>query len=1367
MMLQKPKIILFFIATLIFFIKAEAAIKQSAGTGNWNSTTTWIGGVIPAPTDSVFIQNNHIVTIPNLSQAITRNAAILGNGQLRILDTMIINVAINISVDSVYNSINVGYLICNQNCTFSGNYFGNEGMIIGMGELIINSGSILELNGDSHIGRGSTTGKLRVHGICNWTGGNISANSNTTGIFTVESTGILNILHTNTPFFYNQNISIFGKLVKQTNTITYFSNTGTGTSALTIKNGGSVEGIGTIHVLTNASTTLTFESGSQIKPKEANTGRLFFMRGNTSAVTNFGSAVYKCQINGLNNNDTLANNGNAVISSMSLDVNFGSFTPTPGQSFVIMTYASKTGSSFASVNIPLPVGSYQLFYGPTNISLYLPLPPPPTNYVFTNAGGNHRWTNPNNWSPNGVPKNTTDTVTIGSITNSADSVFLDTTIQIKRINLFGKLHCIEDLNVSVLNCLGGTGRGEFGLFGDTLYNSNGNIIGNGDIDFGIINCNGGNIRCDQQLTAGGFFSYGGTVLGPNNMSVIGFFHYSGTLNIEKKMNVTGFYNYGGLINGNNKISVLRFAHFHGGSLEGQDTLVTDSLFLYTTAQHEIKKNISAKSTFWYGGDISIDPFKSFKTSTVFTIFFGSIGSPTYKFKHQGGVNSHLGSIKKDCAVGLPIFESPIEVTSVYNYTASQVQFINQAKINGLLLLNTNLSSILFSGNSNLVKSIQGNGSITIRKGELILDSLNGYRFFTGTLTVSDSSILSIPNTIHSSIYPLNFDLNIQGSNLEYNGSQPLDVKKLNIIPFYGTSIFRRSKTQGIGKIMPRIELTVKNAEINSKIETGYSCNTIFNSGTPIGLGKTVINDSLVLNDTVVWEGTNDSILIGPNGKLVDNSYFSNWRADTINLINNGGSFTFNTNVKNVFKIQPTATKIKTQYNLPPINFTKGNYILSEFPQLTNSLTISVGTGYSVQIDKPNFVIDGPFFLYSNSVLNLNHSGSFKNDFQSTNGIGISTGKVQLHNFSGQLRKVSFAKNPVFGELSLIQAVVEIDSGMASVIKYTASASKMTSASSSAKVNIIEKTNSTNDTFDINTEINGQEWRLNGTVVVTPQANVKTTYIDIIPSSGSVTLKGENIDLNGHILLDKSPNSYFYLPDIDSLPADIYGSKKSNLRPTLYLTKNAPKSLTGYIYGEVDIIPTVNYNIKVSKLDPKREGNDFGKIFIYGNVTFSEDAILDLDLKSQTEKDTIAIDGGLVKGNVYLSINETTPPGTYSLITSANNNMTVDPGINFIFDYFTSPSGEVPPNVYIRVKPRALDIEMHPTDHHFVENLTGNWSDPGTWHGNVLPDDTKQVFIPSGATIYVDMIDAIAKRVVVEPGGQLIVLGGKKLTIVED
>ncbi|MBK9567579.1 MAG: hypothetical protein IPO37_21140 [Saprospiraceae bacterium] len=110
---------------------------------------------------------------------------------------------------------------------------------------------------------------------------------------------------------------------------------------------------------------------------------------------------------------------------------------------------------------------------------------------------------------------------------------------------------------------------------------------------------------------------------------------------------------------------------------------------------------------------------------------------------------------------------------------------------------------------------------------------------------------------------------------------------------------------------------------------------------------------------------------------------------------------------------------------------------------------------------------------------------------------------------------------------------------------------------------------------------------------------------------------------------------------------------------------------------------------------------------------------------------------------------------------------MDPNFNIIFDYFTSPFYEVPPNVYVRVMPKSLDIEVHPNDYHFVENLTGNWSDPSTWHGNVIPDETKQVFIPEGATIYVDTIDAIAKKVYLHPTANLIINENMKLTVMNE
>jgi hypothetical protein len=898
---------------------------------------------------------------------------------------------------------------------------------------------------------------------------------------------------------------------------------------------------------------------------------------------------------------------------------------------------------------------YPAIFSSPDDELYLPL----ASYTFTNAGGNNLWSNANNWSPNGIPQNSADNVSIGIWADTLMFVIADMAVSINTLTLGAKA----------------------------------------------------TIKGDSALT-------------------IGTFNYN-----------------------------------DGTSLEGTGSINATTLNIKgALGQHKIGKELYAVNVLWTAGDIIIQPLGKLEVSNNFLINFGSIGSPTYKFQHLDGLSTNIGNFNKICAIGTANFESPINPITI-TVNNGFLNFNTAVKISKTLAVNNLNTLVSFKNGSNQLKGLQGNGVIIVEKAGLILDSLNGYRFFNGTMTIADSAKLTIPNTIHTSIYPLNFDLNIQGSILEYNGTNPMDIKNLNIIPLTGTNVFKRSKTQGIGKIMPRVQLTLKNAEIHSKIETGLNCNTIFNSATISGLGKTEINDSLVINDTLVWQGTNDSIILLTNGKLVDNSSFLNWRADTVNLINNGGTYTFNNVVKNVYKLQATTTRIKTQYNLPPVNFTKGYYTLSAFPELTNSITISSGTGGNLKLDKPNFEVDAPFTMYNNSILNIEQSGSFKNDFQSTDGLGNSTGKINIQKFSGAARLVSFAKNPSFGDINLLSSTIKIDTGFANVINYTSSSSKVTSASGMAMLNITGTANSTNDTFDIKTAINGREWKLTGTVIVTNQTNLTTNYIDIIPSAGTVTLRGGNVLLNGYIHLDKSPYSYLHLPDIDSLPADIYGSKKSSWRPTLYLAKNASKKLTGHIYGEVDIFPTSNNNITVKHLDPRRDGHVFGKIFINGNVAFAEDATLELNLKNASEKDTVTIDGGIIRGQAFLTIDESTPPGTYTLITSANNDMTVDPNFNIIFDYFTSPFYEVPPNVYVRVMPKSLDIEVHPNDYHFVENLTGNWSDPSTWHGNVIPDETKQVFIPEGATIYVDTIDAIAKKVYLHPTANLIINENMKLTVI--
>ena len=49
--------------SLIRETQATASIMTSSRRGNWEDSTTWVGGVVPGTSDSVLIADGHTVTI--------------------------------------------------------------------------------------------------------------------------------------------------------------------------------------------------------------------------------------------------------------------------------------------------------------------------------------------------------------------------------------------------------------------------------------------------------------------------------------------------------------------------------------------------------------------------------------------------------------------------------------------------------------------------------------------------------------------------------------------------------------------------------------------------------------------------------------------------------------------------------------------------------------------------------------------------------------------------------------------------------------------------------------------------------------------------------------------------------------------------------------------------------------------------------------------------------------------------------------------------------------------------------------------------------------------------------------------------------
>jgi hypothetical protein len=77
---------------------------------------------------------------------------------------------------------------------------------------------------------------------------------------------------------------------------------------------------------------------------------------------------------------------------------------------------------------------------------------------------------------------------------------------------------------------------------------------------------------------------------------------------------------------------------------------------------------------------------------------------------------------------------------------------------------------------------------------------------------------------------------------------------------------------------------------------------------------------------------------------------------------------------------------------------------------------------------------------------------------------------------------------------------------------------------------------------------------------------------------------------------------------------------------------------------------------------------------------------------------------------------------------------------------------------------TIDFGFKPIRHHTAKALTGDWSAVETWTTNTIPDNTKNVVIPAGAKITLDISTATARSVKIMPNGELNISHGKQLNV---
>jgi len=112
--------ILVVLVSIFFCSSVIAATITSAGSGNWNSTSTWVGGVVPGAGDNVIIANTHNVTA-NVDITTTGTVTVNSGGTLTLNSGILVNSTINATGAIAWPNGGTIKIGSSANITVSGN----------------------------------------------------------------------------------------------------------------------------------------------------------------------------------------------------------------------------------------------------------------------------------------------------------------------------------------------------------------------------------------------------------------------------------------------------------------------------------------------------------------------------------------------------------------------------------------------------------------------------------------------------------------------------------------------------------------------------------------------------------------------------------------------------------------------------------------------------------------------------------------------------------------------------------------------------------------------------------------------------------------------------------------------------------------------------------------------------------------------------------------------------------------------------------------------------------------------------------------------------------------------------------------------